>query len=210
MLPEGFVYIKDVIPSVREDIRYAGYHNFVGCPVDGYFAPRGVLREDAATALKAAADAFEKKGLYLLIYDAYRPQRAVDHFVRWAKDPDDVKAKEEFYPTLDKSELFPKGYIAVRSGHSRGLTVDLTLTDAQGTPLDMGGEFDWFSKISSHEYEDLTSQQKKNREQHKQHYTQQRLFRFHGSSSLLLGVFDGSAGCGRFGQPFVAEGVVHV
>lgn len=163
MLPEGFVYIRDVIPSVREDIRYAGYHNFVGCPVDGYFAPRGVLREDAARALKAAADAFEKQGLYLLIYDAYRPQRAVDHFVRWAKDPDDVKAKEEFYPTLDKSELFPKGYIAVRSGHSRGLTVDLTLTDAQGTPLDMGGEFDWFSKISSHEYEDLTPAQKKNR-----------------------------------------------
>ena len=103
MLPEGFVYISDVIPSVREDIRYAGDHNFVGCLVDGYFAPRGVLRENAAKALQEAASAFEKKGLYLLIYDAYRPQRAVDHFVRWAKDESDIKMKDEFYPELDKS-----------------------------------------------------------------------------------------------------------
>ena len=163
MLPEGFVYIRDVIPSAYEDIRYAGSHNFVGCPVDGYFAPRGVLREEAAMALKNAADAFEKQGLYLLIYDAYRPQRAVDHFVRWAKDLDDTKMKAEFYPTLDKSELFPRGYIAVYSGHSRGMTVDLTLTDGDGTPLDMGGEFDWFAQISSHDYADLTPAQKANR-----------------------------------------------
>ena len=164
MLPEGFVYVKDVIPSVREDIRYAGYHNFVGCPVDGYGAPRAVLKEKAALALKKAAQAFEEMGCGLLIYDAYRPQRAVDHFVRWAEDPDDVKTKDEFYPTLDKSELFPMGYIAVHSGHSRGLTVDLTLTDRDGNALDMGGEFDWFSKVSSHGYENLTPQQKQNRE----------------------------------------------
>lgn len=163
MLPNGFVYIKDIIPSIREDIRYAGSHNFVGCSVDGYFAPKSVLRTEAALALKEAAAAFEAQGLYLLIYDAYRPQRAVDHFVRWAKDENDTKMKAEFYPTLDKSELFPKGYIAVRSGHSKGLTVDLTLTDKAGRPLDMGGEFDWFSKISSHDYADLTSAQKANR-----------------------------------------------
>lgn len=163
MLPEGFVYIRDVIPSAYEDIRYAGNHNFVGCPVDGYLAPRGVLRTEAALALKTAADAFQKQGLFLLIYDAYRPQRAVDHFVRWAKDLSDTKMKAEFYPTLDKSELFPRGYIAVYSGHSRGMTVDLTITDRDGTPLDMGGEFDWFAKISSHDYEDLTPAQKANR-----------------------------------------------
>lgn len=163
MLPEGFVFVKDVIPSIREDIRYAGYHNFVGCPVDGYFAPRAVLKEKAALALKEAAAAFEKMGYGLLIYDAYRPQRAVDHFVRWAKDPEDIKTKDEFYPELDKSELFPKGYIAVYSGHSRGLTVDLTLTDSEGKEIDMGGEFDWFSKISSHDYENLTETQKANR-----------------------------------------------
>ena len=163
MLPEGFVYVKDVIPSVREDIRYAGYHNFVGCPVDGYSVPRAVLKEKAAQALAKAVKAFEEKGYGVLIYDAYRPQRAVDHFVRWAKDPQDIKTKDEFYPTLDKSELFPKGYIAVYSGHSRGLTVDLTLTDKDGNEIDMGGEFDWFSKISSHDYENLTEAQKANR-----------------------------------------------
>ena len=163
MLPKGFVYVKDVIPGIREDIRYAGYHNFVGCPVDGYFAPRAVLRENAALALKDAAAAFAQKGYGLLIYDAYRPQRAVDHFVRWAQDLEDVKTKAEFYPSLDKSELFPRGYIAVYSGHSRGLTVDLTLTDAQGNEIDMGGEFDWFSKVSSHGYEQLTDAQKANR-----------------------------------------------
>ena len=163
MLPEGFVYIQDIIPSVREDIRYAGDHNFVGCPVDGYFAPKSVLQECAALALKKASQKFEKMGYGLLIYDAYRPQRAVDHFVRWAKDPDDIKTKDEFYPELDKSELFPKGYIAVYSGHSRGLTVDLTLTDSEGKEIDMGGEFDWFSKISSHDYENLTETQKANR-----------------------------------------------
>ena len=163
MLPEGFVYIQDIIPSVREDIRYAGDHNFVGCPVDGYFAPKSVLQECAALALKKASQEFEKMGYSLLIYDAYRPQRAVDHFVRWAKDPDDIKTKDEFYPELDKSELFPKGYIAVYSGHSRGLTVDLTLTDSEGKEIDMGGEFDWFSKISSHDYENLTEAQKANR-----------------------------------------------
>ena len=152
-----------MIPSAREDIRYAGDHNFVGCPVDGYFAPKSVLKTEAAQALKKAAAEFARQGLYLLIYDAYRPQRAVDHFVRWAKDPDDVKTKDEFYPTLDKSELFHKGYIAVYSGHSRGLTVDLTLTDSDGRELDMGGGFDWFSRISSHDYEDLTPQQKENR-----------------------------------------------
>ncbi len=164
MLPEQFVYLKDEIPSIREDIRYAGDHNFVGCPVDGYGAPRAVLRREAAEALKAAAAAFEAQGLYLLVYDAYRPQRAVDHFVRWAKDESDTKMKDEFYPTLDKSELFPLDYITVRSGHSRGMTVDVTLTDAQGTPLDMGGEFDWFLKISFHDYEGLTPEQRKNRQ----------------------------------------------
>ena len=122
-----------------------------------------MLRENAALALKDAAAAFAQKGYGLLIYDAYRPQRAVDHFVRWAQDLEDVKTKAEFYPSLDKSELFPRGYIAVYSGHSRGLTVDLTLTDAQGNEIDMGGEFDWFSKVSSHGYEQLTDAQKANR-----------------------------------------------
>lgn len=163
MLPEGFVYVRDVIPSVGEDIRYAGTHNFTGRPVDGYAAPRAVLTREAAQALRRAADAFAAQGYGLLIYDAYRPQRAVDCFIRWAQDASDTLAKAEFYPSLDKPELFARGYIAERSGHSRGSTVDLTLTDGHGEPLDMGGEFDWFSVVSSHGYAALTQAQRQNR-----------------------------------------------
>ena len=160
---EGFVYIRDVIPTAREDIRYAGSHNFMGRPVDGYAAPRAVLTREAAQALKAAAEAFAAQGYTLLIYDGYRPQRAVNHFMRWAEDLADTAAKAEFYPDLEKAELFARGYIAKRSGHSRGSTVDLTLLDGAGNPLDMGGEFDWFSPISGHGYADLTDAQKQNR-----------------------------------------------
>jgi len=163
MLPADFVYVRDVIPSIREDIRYAGSHNFMGRPADGYHAPRAVLTREAALALKAAAEAFAAKGFALLVYDGYRPQRAVDHFARWAGDAQDTLAKAEFYPTLDKAELFPRGYIALKSGHSRGSTVDLTLLDREGNELDMGGEFDWFSPVSGHDYPDLTDAQKNNR-----------------------------------------------
>lgn len=162
-LPEGFVYVTDVIPSAREDIRYAACHNFMGRPADGYLAPRAVLTREAAMALACAAGAFEEQGLYLLIFDGYRPQRAVDHFARWAQDPQDTLAKAEFYPDVDKRDLFDLGYIARRSGHSRGSTVDLTLVRADGMPLDMGGGFDWFSKISSHDWPHLTPAQRENR-----------------------------------------------
>lgn len=163
MLPTGFVYIKDLIPSITEDIRYAGSHNFIGRPVDGYAAPRCVLTCEAAKALVAAAEAFAAKGYTFLVYDGYRPQRAVSHFMRWAEDLADTAAKAEFYPDLDKAELFEKGYLAKRSGHSRGSTIDLTLLDSNGQPLDMGGEFDWFSPVSGHGYECLTDAQKANR-----------------------------------------------
>ena len=157
MLPEGFVYIRDVIPSIREDIRYAGDHNFVGCPVDGYFAARSVLKEKAALALKKAAEAFEKQELYLLIYDAYRPQEAVTNFVEWAKDTEDTRMKEYFYPDLEKDVLFPQGYIAEHSGHSRGSTVDLTLFDMRTEKeVDMGGTFDFFGELSHPDYTGIT------------------------------------------------------
>ena len=163
MLPTGFVYVRDIIPSIREDIRYAGCHNFIGRPVDGYAAPRAVLTSEAAAALCAAEKHFAALGYTLLVFDGYRPQRAVDHFARWANDAQDVAAKAEFYPTLDKTELFPRGYIALRSGHSRGSTVDLTLLDPDGREIDMGGGFDWFSPVSGHDYPDLTAAQKENR-----------------------------------------------
>ena len=163
MLPEGFVYIAEEIPGIKEEIRYAGNHNFLGRPVDGYAAAKSVCTCEAVQALKKAAEAFAADGYTLLIYDAYRPQRAVDHFVRWSLDLQDVAAKAEFYPTLNKADLFELGYIARRSGHSRGSTIDLTLLDREGKLLDVGGEFDWFSPISGHGYEDLTPQQKQNR-----------------------------------------------
>ena len=163
MLPTGFVYVSDVIPAIREEIRYAGSHNFVGRPVDGYAAPRAVLTCEAAAALARAAEAFAAKGYGLLVYDGYRPQRAVNHFMRWAEDTADTAAKAEFYPTLPKEELFARGYIAKRSGHSRGSTVDLTLLDGDGHPLDMGGGFDWFLPVSGHDYAGLTGAQKANR-----------------------------------------------
>ena len=163
MLPEGFVYIAKEIPGVKEEIRYAGSHNFLGRPVDGYAAAKSVCTREAAHALKKAAQAFAADGYTLLIYDAYRPQRAVDHFVRWSLDLEDTAAKAEFYPTLDKADLFERGYIARRSGHSRGSTVDLTLLDREGNLLNVGGELDWFSPISGHGYEDLTPSQKQNR-----------------------------------------------
>ena len=163
MLPEGFVYIGDVIPGIREDVRYAGSHNFMGCPVDGYAAAKNVCTRECAQALAGAAKVFAADGYTLLIYDAYRPQRAVDHFVRWSLDLTDTIGKAEFYPTLDKADLFEKGYIARRSGHSRGSTVDLTLINAQGRLLDVGGEFDWFLPVSGHDYANLTPAQKQNR-----------------------------------------------
>ena len=163
MLPKGFVYVSDIITNAQEDVRYAGSHNFVGRPVDGYAVPRIVLTAEAAQALKAAAEVFHAQGYTLLLYDGYRPQRAVNHFMRWAEDLQDIAAKAEFYPDLDKAELFDRGYIARRSGHSRGSTIDLTLLDRDGNPLDMGGEFDWFAPVSGHDYADLTDAQKANR-----------------------------------------------
>jgi D-alanyl-D-alanine dipeptidase len=126
-LPKGFVDITEVIPNVLLEIRYHGEHNFLGTRVDGYEAPKCILTREAADALAKVQDELIPYSLSLKIYDCYRPQRAVDHFVRWAKEVSDIKTKTEFYPTLDKAILFPEGYIAERSSHSRGSTVDLTI-----------------------------------------------------------------------------------
>ena len=123
-----------------------------------------ILTEEAAAALKKAADSLEEQGYYIKIFDAYRPQRAVDHFIRWAKDLDDVKMKEQFYPEVDKSKLFELGYIAEKSGHSRGSTVDLTLVDIEtNEELDMGSGFDFFGSISNHGTDLITPEQERNR-----------------------------------------------
>jgi D-alanyl-D-alanine dipeptidase len=126
-IPDSFVDVKEVVPPVIIDMRYFTAHNFVGEKIDGYDAPRCILTRQAAQALFRVQNALQVFSLSLKIYDCYRPQRAVNHFVRWAQDINDTKTKNEFYPTIDKKNLFRDGYIAEKSGHSRGSTVDLTI-----------------------------------------------------------------------------------
>lgn len=144
-----FVTLTDVVPDAILEIRYYGTYNFVGQRVDGYLEPTALLSKQAAEALKKVSDEVVSQGYRLKIYDAYRPQVAVDHFVRWAADLSATEMKTYFYPDLDKSVLFEQEYIYERSGHTRGSTVDLTLFDMQTEKeLDMGGTFDWFGPES--------------------------------------------------------------
>ena len=145
----GFVTLTDAVPDAILEIRYFGTYNFVGDRIDGYLEPTALLTKEAAAALKAVSDDVISQGYRLKIYDAYRPQMGVDHFVRWAADISDTRMKEFFYPDLDKSVLFEQEYIMAKSGHTRGSTVDLTLFDMNSEKeLDMGGTFDWFGSES--------------------------------------------------------------
>ena len=145
----GFVTLTDAVPDAILEIRYFGTYNFVGDRIDGYLEPTALLTKEAATALKAVSDDVISQGYRLKVYDAYRPQMGVDHFVRWAADVTDTRMKEFFYPDLDKSVLFEQDYIMAKSGHTRGSTVDLTLFDmSTEKELDMGGTFDWFGHES--------------------------------------------------------------
>ena len=145
-----FVNLAEAIPDAILEIRYYSTYNFVGTRVDGYEEPIALLTRQAADSLRAVSDDLLKQGYRLKIYDAYRPQCAVDHFVRWAADVNDTLMKPYFYPEVPRDKLFELGYIAKRSGHTRGSTVDLTLFDmATEKELDMGGTFDWFG-LESH------------------------------------------------------------
>jgi zinc D-Ala-D-Ala dipeptidase len=146
--PASFVDAASVVPGLMTDIRYAGSHNFVGRPIDGYEAPRCLLTQAAAEALANVARVLAPRGLRIKVFDCYRPTRAVANFVRWARDLNDTAGKAEFYPDVDKRTLFRDGYIASQSGHSRGSTMDLTLAQADGRELDMGTPFDFFSPKS--------------------------------------------------------------
>jgi D-alanyl-D-alanine dipeptidase len=138
-MPKDFVYLRDVDASIQQDMRYAGSRNFTGKPVEGYGAGECVLLRQAAEALKRVQTAVQTQGLTLKVYDCYRPARAVAAFVAWAKQPDDPKAKTTYYPNLPKAALFPD-YIATRSGHSRGATLDLTLVKADSAGPATEGE----------------------------------------------------------------------
>lgn len=160
-LPDDFVYVAEVVPNVVIDARYAGDNNFVGRPVDGYLANTVILTRPAAEALAKVSEDLAAFGLGLKVFDGFRPQRAVDHFVRWAADLSDQSTKARHYPDVEKEHLFRDGYIAERSGHSRGSTVDLTIIDlATGEELPMGTPFDYFGLESWPSYTKLPAEQR--------------------------------------------------
>ena len=155
-----FVLLSEAVPDAILEIRYYSTYNFIGDRIDGYEEPLAILTKEAAAALKEVSDELVGMGYRLKIFDAYRPQMAVTNFMNWALDPDDARMKDYFYPELEKSELFPQGYIAEHSGHSRGSTVDLTLFDmTTEREVDMGGTFDYFGQLSHPDYMDITEEQ---------------------------------------------------
>ena len=187
-LPEGFVYLHDIDPSILQEVRYAGCHNFIGRPIPGYLAPVIIMTHAAAIALKTLQAEVVPFGLTLKVYDAYRPQDAVDSFIAWVEDPKDDVMKEEFYPCVNKADLFEKGYLGRKSGHTRGSTVDLTLvplpvppqpTWKQGDPIvdgrlpvgkrfpdnsiDMGTGFDCLDELAHTQNSSLSPQVRANR-----------------------------------------------
>ena len=164
-LPDGFIYVKEIIPDIDVELRYFSSHNFVGDTITGYKSNTLILTKEAAEALKKVEDELQQQNLCLRVYDAYRPQRAVNHFMRWAKDLNDTINKQEFYPDVEKRHLFREEYIATRSGHSRGSTIDLTIIDGNtNEPLDMGSPYDFFGKESWVAHPDLNSTQRANRD----------------------------------------------
>jgi D-alanyl-D-alanine dipeptidase len=164
MDPSGFVLLADHIPHIVQEIRYYSTYNFIGERIDGYEEPCALLTVEAARALKSAAGELIVQGYRLKVFDAYRPARAVKHFVLWGIEDQDIRMKPYFYPDLEKQELFSRGYIAKQSSHSRGSAVDLTLLDMRtGRELDMGSSFDLFSEVSHPDYRGITEEQYENR-----------------------------------------------
>ena len=159
-----FVILADYVPGIVQEIRYYSTYNFVGDRIDGYEEPCALLTKEAARALKMVSNEMNVMGYRLKVFDAYRPANAVRHFVLWGIEDLDLRMKPYFYPDLEKQELFAKGYIASRSSHSRGSTVDLTLLDMRtGKEVDMGSPFDMFDVISHPDYRGITREQYENR-----------------------------------------------
>lgn len=159
-----FVVLSDYVPGIVQEIRYFSTYNFVGDRVDGYEEPVALLTKEAARALKGVANEANAMGYRLKVFDAYRPARAVRHFVFWGIEDLDLRMKPFFYPKLEKQVLFQEGYIAKESSHSRGSTIDLTLLDmATGKEVDMGSPFDLFDPLSHPDCRDVTDEQYDNR-----------------------------------------------
>ena len=163
-LPKGFAYISDIDASIQKELRYYSTNNFIGKPIEGYKNNCVIVSKETANALKKVQSILVKKGLSLKIFDAYRPQQAVDHFVKWARVLEDTLMKKQYYPKVPKSQLFNQGYIASKSGHTRGSTVDLTIINVKtGKELDMGSPYDFFGIESHPFYKSITKTQQKNR-----------------------------------------------
>ncbi len=163
-LPDGFDYVHNHIPDAVLELRYYGNDNFIGQPIDGYQNNVGILSTKAILALKNVQEELKQYNLSIKIFDGYRPQQAVDHFVRWARNLNDTINKQKFYPHVPKERLFEEGYIASKSGHTRGSTIDMTLVDiTTGIELDMGSPWDFFGPESWVANVDLSAQQRANR-----------------------------------------------
>ena len=163
-IPAGFVDMGEFLADVQIEARYAGHGNFIGVPIDGYQAEKVLLTQETADALLAVQLELRQVGMGLKLFDGYRPQRAVDHFVRWAQDPEDETMKSVYYPQVDKSQLFDQGYIAEQSGHSRGSAVDLTMVSLDtGDELDMGTRWDYFDQRSAPASPEISPQQRARR-----------------------------------------------
>jgi D-alanyl-D-alanine dipeptidase len=162
---DGFVYLDEFVPGLRWDAKYATGDNFTGKPVDGYLANRVVGTRALGSALESAQEKAATLGFGLLVWDGYRPQRAVDCFLRWSRQPEDGRTKPRHYPNIDRAEMFERGYVATRSGHSRGSTVDLTLYHlATGELASMGGDHDLMASISHHGARGVTQVEAENRQ----------------------------------------------
>ncbi|MEE9374391.1 MAG: M15 family metallopeptidase [Saprospiraceae bacterium] len=165
ILPDQFKSIQSEIPNIVMDIKYYTHDNFMGRPINGYQKPVAILSKKALFSLVNVQNELNLIGFGLKIFDAYRPQRAVNNFIEWAADLTDTIMKKQYYPDVKKSDLFDQGYIAARSGHSRGSTLDLTIIHLKSEQeLDMGGVYDFFGRKSHHNYTNLTNKQKRNRE----------------------------------------------
>ena len=164
MDPSGFVVLAEYLPHIVQEIRYYSTYNFIGERIDGYEEPCAILTQEAARALKAVSSELIVQGCRLKVFDAYRPVCAVRHFVLWGIEDQDVRMKPYFYPTLEKQELFARGYIARQSSHSRGSAIDLTLLDMRtGKEVDMGSPFDLFDEASHPDFRGITQEQYENR-----------------------------------------------
>ena len=162
--PSGFVLLSDYVPHAVQEIRYFSTYNYIGERIDGYEEPCAIITAEAARALKSVSNELNVIGYRLKIFDAYRPTIAVKQFVFWALEDNDVRMKPYFYPQINKEDTISLGYIASRSSHSRGSTVDLTLLDMKtGKEVDMGSPFDYFGELSHPDCRDVTDEQYKNR-----------------------------------------------